>query len=617
MDQNIIDCTLQIIENQKNECLWNDKLTQQEDFESFRKVIMERSQVIRKYYSENEALLNVIREYVSKPLDDDRAETLFEATRQTILTGRLDPPLSMLLAEKLPDYYISKNNKERAICSIIFYGTTAQDYYSRIDGKMFKDRLESLYEWVIENSRFYCTYDDVRARNNTILAYVNYIFLLSASEDHKNLDKILHLYSDLINLWKSAEVQALDGENEAVKDLFETNSYYALLEISEFCEEMDKDVNDRVAEWMNEFYTAHKDDPNWQKTIKGIQIRMERHEGRINSIETIKKWEALLDEIPTPDWEGSIKLAQEIFELSSDTLLASLSICQRTKRMTPAEKEKEATALLHKYERFVDGLPYAYLGSYVNEVFRQIFANALPNVNKMEYKEQVFHELLIRRQPSTLLHSRMVEEISVKIAGEILDRKPELFLSLPLYENLEDLIAHKEELLEIIARGARLHDAGKCSIASVIMQQSRKLTDDEFMLIKSHPGCGYGFFAGAEGAEVYGDIIRGHHKNYDGTWGYPGDFDNTASPYRILIDLISISDSADAATDTLGRNYAEGKDFYHLLEELKEGAGKRYNPDLVRFISESPKLVDSLAELTGSLRIQYCYEAYRQCMKLR
>lgn len=421
----------------------------------------------------------------------------------------------------------------------------------------------------------------------------------------------------ILSIWKSEEVQALDGENPAVKALFETNSYYALLEISEFCEEMDEDVNDRVAEWINEFYSAHKDDENWQKTIKGIKIRMERHEGIINSLQTIKKWEALLDEIPSPDWKGNIKLAQEIFELSSDTLLATLLTCKKTKHMTREEKEKETTALLYKYERFIDDLPYAYLGSYVNEVFRQVFARALPNVSNMQYKEQIFHELLIRRQPSTFLHSEMVEEISVKIAEEIIDKKPELFLSLPLYDSVQDLKEHKEELLDIFARGARLHDAGKCSISSVIMQQSRKLSDDEFMLIKSHPDRGYEFFNGASELEAYGDIIRGHHKNYDGKRGYPEDFDNTASPYRILIDLIAISDSADAATDTLGRNYAVGKDFYHLLEELKEGAGSRYNPDIVEFIANSHKLAYELAELTGPLRIRHCYEAYRQCMQLR
>lgn len=617
MNKRIIDCTLQLIENQKSECQWNDKLTQQEDFECFQKVLIERSEIIRKYYNENEALLQTLKDYIEGPMDDEKAETLFEAARQTILTGRIDPPLTMLLAEPIIDYYISKDNKERAICAIIFYGTTAQDYYSRNDNSMFKDKLIHNYEWVIENSKYYCTYKDYRARNNTILAYVNYIFLLSDSADAKYLDKILQLYGELQALWKSKEVQALDGNNENVKNLFETNSYYALLEICEYFVEFGQDVSSQVIDWLKEFYLAHKEDTNWQKTIKNLQIHIENLEHHINSVQSVQGWVSLIDEIPTPDWNGDMELAQEIFELSSDTLVRALIATKKTTHMNMDEKERMVTTLLHTYERFIDKLPYAYLSSYVNAVFRLIFVHSLPCVTKMKYKEQIFHELLIRRQPSTFLHSRMVEEISVLIAEEILDKEPKLFLSLPFYNSVEDILAHKEELLDIIARGARLHDAGKCSIASVIMTQSRKLTDDEFFLIKSHPDRGYDFFKGTENFDVYADIIRGHHKNYDGSWGYPADFDNTASPYRILIDLISISDSTDAATDTLGRNYAVGKDFYRLLGELQEGAGSRYNPDIVRIISDSPKLSEQLAKLTGSLRIQYCYEAYRQCMQLR
>ncbi len=612
MDQRILDGVQKLIENQRGECQWNDKLVLQEDFEQFQTVLKERSEVIRKYYSENESILQMIREYVDGPLDDEKAETLFEASRQTILSGRLDPPLTMLITEKLVDYYIEQDNKERAICCIIFYGTTAQDYYSRIDSSMFFDRLARNYEWVIENSKYYCTYEDVRARNNTILSFVNYIFLMTGMDDPKYLDKIMKIYADLQKLWNSKEVQELDGNNEAVKALFETNSYYSLLEMSEYSVGFGQEANAQIVEWMKEFYEAHKDNPDWQKTVKSIRIRIENHEHNLNAKQSIQRWEKVLDEIPTPDWNGDLKLSQEIFELSSDTIIWALSATKKTKHMTMEEKEQIAVSLLQKYERFIDKLPNAYLSSYVNAVYRQIFIYSLPCVTKMRYKERIFHELLVRRQSSTYLHSRMVEEISVEIAEAILAKEPEIFMSLPFYDTVEDMLAHKDELLDIIARGARLHDVGKCSIASVIMQQSRKLTDDEFFLIKSHPNRGYEFFRGAEDFDVYADIIRGHHKNYDGSWGYPADFDNTASPYRILIDLVSISDSTDAATDIFGRNYAAGKDFYRLLGELKEGAGTRYNPDIVRFIADSPELTERLEELTGSLRIQYCYEAYCQ-----
>ncbi|MGN0311251.1 MAG: hypothetical protein ACI4CC_00630, partial [Lachnospiraceae bacterium] len=98
---------------------------------------------------------------------------------------------------------------------------------------------------------------------------------------------------------------------------------------------------------------------------------------------------------------------------------------------------------------------------------------------------------------------------------------------------------------------------------------------------------------------------------YDGKSGYPMSFDNTKSPKRFLIDLITIADCTDAATDILGRNYVAGKDFQTLLEELKAQSGTRYNPDIVDAIAGSNRLQESLSNLTSSGRYSIYYEAYR------
>ena len=85
---------------------------------------------------------------------------------------------------------------------------------------------------------------------------------------------------------------------------------------------------------------------------------------------------------------------------------------------------------------------------------------------------------------------------------------------------------------------------------------------------------------------------------------------------RILIDLISIADSTDAATDHLGRNYSEGKDFSKLLEELKEGSGTRYNPDLVSIICEDKKLQKELEELTSKGRLGLYQQTCKEILNM-
>ena len=168
--------------------------------------------------------------------------------------------------------------------------------------------------------------------------------------------------------------------------------------------------------------------------------------------------------------------------------------------------------------------------------------------------------------------------------------------------------ASKKEILQYVKKCGLLHDVGKCYITDVVNRQNRALTDPEFDMIRKHPELGLKIVNQSKAMEPYFDVILGHHKSYDGKLGYPASYDNTASKIRFIVDLITIADSVDAATDILGRNYSEGKNFARVFEELKEGAGKRYNPTIVKLIEENEKLAEKLDEFTSSGR----FEVYRQ-----
>ena len=87
----------------------------------------------------------------------------------------------------------------------------------------------------------------------------------------------------------------------------------------------------------------------------------------------------------------------------------------------------------------------------------------------------------------------------------------------------------------------------------IIETQHRPLTDEEFGIIRSHPNRGGQYLSIDEDLARYVDIARGHHKFYNGKGGYPNDFDNTVSPECFMIDIITVCDCLDAATDQYGR----------------------------------------------------------------
>ena len=96
------------------------------------------------------------------------------------------------------------------------------------------------------------------------------------------------------------------------------------------------------------------------------------------------------------------------------------------------------------------------------------------------------------------------------------------------------------------------------------------------------------------------DIVLGHHKWYDGKGGYPEYFDNTQSPYHVLIDILSLADCLEAATSQLGRNYRRNKHYDDVVAEFEAQAGTRYNPELVHILKTQPTLSDELRRICES-----------------
>ena len=90
----------------------------------------------------------------------------------------------------------------------------------------------------------------------------------------------------------------------------------------------------------------------------------------------------------------------------------------------------------------------------------------------------------------------------------------------------------------------------------------------------------------------YDNIARGHHKLYDNSKGYPTTFSTAALPEKILIDLVTVADCIDAATDTVGRSYSKGKSLTDMKRELSEGAGTRYTPYIAEPMEDTKVLAD-------------------------
>lgn len=227
---------------------------------------------------------------------------------------------------------------------------------------------------------------------------------------------------------------------------------------------------------------------------------------------------------------------------------------------------------------------------------------------KIEFVLQV----VVARQLTTYIHSKMVSRIAELILDEILQKYPEYLVGIMGCKTASEVLEKQEEIRKYASYAALLHDIGKNAMIDIITTENRKLTDHEFEFLRMHPQLGADMLSVNPAFLPYRDIVVGHHKRYDGHGGYPENFDNVASPWKPIIDLITICDCADAATDYLGRNYQRAKSFGKILEELKKGAGTWYHPGYVALIEESPELFENLQNLTEKQRESIFYETYHK-----
>ncbi len=135
---------------------------------------------------------------------------------------------------------------------------------------------------------------------------------------------------------------------------------------------------------------------------------------------------------------------------------------------------------------------------------------------------------------------------------------------------------YNEEAIAELYTACILHDIGKISTPDSILLKPGLLTDVERQIIQEHVTTGYEILKDIDIYRDIAEIMRHHHEYYDGT-GYPQKLRSDEIPQ--LSQIMTIADTFDAMTTD--RIYKEKISVHSALEELKNLAGKLFNPELV------------------------------------
>ena len=158
-------------------------------------------------------------------------------------------------------------------------------------------------------------------------------------------------------------------------------------------------------------------------------------------------------------------------------------------------------------------------------------------------------ELLVEKDPSTEEHTRRVALLAVQVGEE---------LGLP------------PARLRTLAMGGLLHDIGKLSVPGEILGKPAALDDDEFAVIKRHPGWGDELLRGLGFGGRVRRLVLDHHERLDGS-GYPRAL--SATDLDLDTCILSVCDVYDALVSP--RVYRDAWPHERALALLRDEAGTR------------------------------------------
>ncbi len=135
---------------------------------------------------------------------------------------------------------------------------------------------------------------------------------------------------------------------------------------------------------------------------------------------------------------------------------------------------------------------------------------------------------------------------------------------------------HRKKSVNNLRRAAQLHDIGKIGVPDSVLNKVGRLTDEEYVQMKSHVDRGADILKDFTLVEHVEDGTRYHHERYDGR-GYPKGLKGEEIP--LFGRIIAVADAFDAMTSN--RVYRNHMDTDYVINEMKRGRGSQFDPDVL------------------------------------
>lgn len=185
-----------------------------------------------------------------------------------------------------------------------------------------------------------------------------------------------------------------------------------------------------------------------------------------------------------------------------------------------------------------------------------------------QFMLESFVTLLEARERSTGEHTKRVTSISVAIA---------------------ETMGLDAETIEVVRRGASLHDIGKVGIPDAILLKPGPLNPQEWKVMQTHVELGYNIIKTNPYLKDVAELVYSHHEHFDGG-GYPRGL--KGEEICIGARIFSVADSYDAIRSK--RPYSLPRSAEFTLREIERCQGTQFDPVVVEALGKCHDRVEAL-----------------------
>lgn len=202
----------------------------------------------------------------------------------------------------------------------------------------------------------------------------------------------------------------------------------------------------------------------------------------------------------------------------------------------------------------------------------------------------VAQEEIIDTQRDVVFTMGAIGETRSKETGNHVKRVAEYSRILAIHYGLGD------EKAQLLKMASPMHDIGKVGIPDAILNKPGKLTDEEWIIMKTHSSLGYQMLKNSkrEILQTAAIVAHTHHEQWDGN-GYPKSL--KGDEIHIYGRITAIADVFDAlGSDRCYKKAWEDEKIFNLI---KNGSGKHFDPDLVKIFFDH---LDDFLEVRNKFR---------------